>query len=305
MMNKKKFLNKNFTSEGKPRAYVELKKIDNLWFNTGTLCNLKCNDCYIESSPTNKNLQYINLKEVKKYIEEIKDNNFGTKYVGLTGGEPFMNPFILDILDYLLKQKFKVLVLSNGMRPIQLKFKNLLNLSNKKNLTIRISVDHYKKNYHEDIRGFNTWKQLINNIIWLSEKKFNLNIASKLNKDESEKSLRNGFNKLFKKNQLKINAFDRNQLIVFPIMNSNNDATEITEDCWKILNKSPKNIMCSNSRMIVKRQNEVDTKVLSCTLITEDKEFELGKDLVSSKKKVFLNHPFCSQFCVLGNSSCS
>ena len=65
-------------------------------------------------------------------LGEIKDNNFGTKHIGLTGGEPFMNPFILDILDYLLKQKFKVLVLSNGMRPIQLKFKNLLNLSNKK-----------------------------------------------------------------------------------------------------------------------------------------------------------------------------
>lgn len=305
MMNKKTFLNKNFTSEGKPRAYVKLKKIENLWFNTGTLCNLKCNDCYIESSPTNKNLQYINLKEVKKYIKEIKDNNFGTKYVGLTGGEPFMNPFILDILDYLLKQKLKVLVLSNGMRPIKLKFENLLNLPNKNNLTIRISVDHYKKNYHEAIRGFNTWKQLINNIIWLNNKGFNLNIASKLHKNETEESLRNGFDKLFKKNQLRINAFDKSQLTVFPVMNFKNNATEITQDCWKILNKNPENIMCSNSRMIVKRKNEIDTKVLSCTLITKDKEFELGKDLASSEKKVFLNHPFCSQFCVLGNSSCS
>ena len=51
--------------------------------------------------------------------------------------------------------------------------------------------------------------------------------------------------------------------------------------------------------------DEIDTKILPCTLITKDREFELGNDLVSSKKKVFLNHPFCSQFCVLGNSSCS
>ncbi len=305
MMNKKTFLNKNFTSDGKPRAYVKLNKIENLWFNTGTLCNLKCNDCYIESSPTNKNLQYINLKEVKKYIKEIKDNNFGTKYVGLTGGEPFMNPFIIDILDYLLKQKLQVLVLSNGMRPIKLKFEHLLMLSNRNNLTIRISVDHYKKEYHESIRGINTWEKLLENIIWLNDKGFNLNIASKLNNNESEKSLRNGFNKLFKKNKIKINAFDKSELIVFPIMNSKNNTIEITQDCWKILNKSPDNIMCSNSRMIVKRKNEIDTKVLSCTLITKDKAFELGKDLASSEKKVFLNHPFCSQFCVLGNSSCS
>ena len=102
MMNKKLFLNKNFTSDGKPRAYVELRNIETLWFNTGTLCNLKCNDCYIESSPTNKNLEYINLLEVKKYINEITENHLGTKLIGLTGGEPFMNPYITDILRYLL-----------------------------------------------------------------------------------------------------------------------------------------------------------------------------------------------------------
>ena len=133
MMNKKLFLNKNFTSDGKKRAYVELKNIENLWFNTGTLCNLKCNDCYIESSPTNKNLQYISLLEVKKYIKEVKKYKFGTKLVGLTGGEPFMNPYIMDILKYLLINKFKVLVLSNGMRPIKLKFKMLLSLPNLNN----------------------------------------------------------------------------------------------------------------------------------------------------------------------------
>ena len=88
-------------------------------------------------------------------------------------------------------------------------------------------------------------------------------------------------------------------------MNSEESTTEITQECWNILNKNPDSIMCSNSRMIVKRNNEKDTKVLACTLITKDKDFELGKSIISSKKKVFLNHPFCSQFCVLGNSSCS
>ena len=82
-------------------------------------------------------------------------------------------------------------------------------------------------------------------------------------------------------------------------------SVEITQDCWGVLNKNPDSIMCSNSRMIIKRKDEMNTKVLPCTLITKDKDFELGNDLISSKKKVFLNHPFCSQFCVLGNSSCS
>lgn len=305
MMNKKLFLNKNFTSDGKQRAYVELKNIENLWFNTGTLCNLQCNDCYIESSPTNKNLQYINLLEVKKYIEEIKKYNFGTKFIGLTGGEPFMNPYIIEILKYLLERKFKVLVLSNGMRPIELKFKMLLSLPNLNNLTIRISLDHFSKEYHENIRGHNTWKIVIKNLIWLNKHGFNLNIASKLKINESEENLRDGFYKLFKKTRLNIDSYNKNELILFPIMNYEVAATEITQDCWKILNKNPESVMCFNSRMIVKRKGETNTKVLPCTLITKDKEFELGYDLISAKRKVFLNHPFCSQFCVLGNSSCS
>ena len=64
-------------------------------------------------------------------------------------------------------------------------------------------------------------------------------------------------------------------------------------------------VRISLSSQAIKRKDESSTKVLPCTLITKDKEFELGNDLLSSKKKVFLNHPFCSQFCVLGNSSCS
>ena len=132
-----------------------------------------------------------------------------------------------------------------------------------------------------------------------------MNIASKINPGESEQELRDGFCKLFKKIRLNINSYSKNQLIIFPVMNYKKTSTEITQDCWKILNKSPASVMCSNSRMIIKRRDEINTKVLPCTLITKDKEFELGNNLVSSKKKVFLNHPFCSQFCVLGNSSCS
>ena len=163
----------------------------------------------------------------------------------------------------------------------------------------------YKRNHHETIRGKNTWKQLFRNLIWLSNNGINLNVASKIKLGESEKTLRDGFYKLFKKIKLNIDAHNKNELIIFPIMDYNKASVEITTDCWAVLNKNPESIMCSNSRMIIKRKNETFTKVLPCTLITKDKEFELGYDLISSKKKVFLNHPFCSQFCVLGNSSCS
>ncbi len=305
MMNKKIFLNKNFTYDGKPRAFVKLKSLKTLWFNTGTLCNLKCSDCYIESSPKNKSLQYLELGDIKKFIDEIIKNKICTEIIGLTGGEPFMNPSIIKILKYILNLNFKVLVLSNGMRPIELKFSNLLSLPNLKNLKIRISMDHYQKNYHEKIRGKNTWERLIKNIIWLDNKGFKINIASKINAGQDEKNTRQEFQKLFKKINVKLNANNKEELVLFPVMNIKSTAKEITQECWSILDKNPDSIMCSNSRMVVKKKEDNKTKVLACTLITKDKDFELGKSLTSSKKKVFLNHPFCSQFCVLGNSSCS
>ena len=44
-----KFHDPDVTADGSVRAKVTLKELDTLWFNTGTLCNLTCINCYIES----------------------------------------------------------------------------------------------------------------------------------------------------------------------------------------------------------------------------------------------------------------
>ena len=49
----RKFRDPARTADGEPRARVALRSLDTLWFNTGTLCNLTCRGCYIESSPRN------------------------------------------------------------------------------------------------------------------------------------------------------------------------------------------------------------------------------------------------------------
>ena len=48
-----KFQDPDITAQGETRASVALTKLETLWFNTGTLCNLECGHCYIESSPRN------------------------------------------------------------------------------------------------------------------------------------------------------------------------------------------------------------------------------------------------------------
>ena len=71
-----KFENKFLTVSGKQRAFIKTKKFKTLWFNTGTLCNLTCKNCFMESSPTNDQLSYLSLEKFKNYIDESMVKNY-------------------------------------------------------------------------------------------------------------------------------------------------------------------------------------------------------------------------------------
>jgi sulfatase maturation enzyme AslB (radical SAM superfamily) len=66
-----KFRDPFVTAKGEARAYVGMRALETLWFNTGTLCNLTCRNCYIESSPRNDRLAYLTRNEVRDYLDEI------------------------------------------------------------------------------------------------------------------------------------------------------------------------------------------------------------------------------------------
>ena len=114
----RKFQDPDVTADGEERASVALTRLETLWFNTGTLCNLECTNCYIESSPRNDRLVYLTAAEVAAYLDEIERDRLGTREIGFTGGEPFMNPEMLDMLKDVLERGFESLVLTNAMRPM-------------------------------------------------------------------------------------------------------------------------------------------------------------------------------------------
>ena len=300
----KKFNDPFITADGNKRAFIEAKKINTLWFNTGTLCNIECKNCYIESSPKNDRLVYLTFDEVKLFIDEAIDNNLKTKEIGFTGGEPFMNKDILKMVDYALEKKFKVLILSNAMKPMLNKKDELLKLRHP-NLTIRVSIDHYNKTKHEEVRGKGTYEVMMKGLNWLSKNNFNFALATRLLWDESENNLRQNFQEFINTYQLNLDAYSNKQLVTFAEMDEKIDTPEITTDCWGILNKDPNDIMCSWSRMVVKKKGSKKPSVIACTLLPYDEEFDLGESLTNSLQKIYLNHKHCSKFCVLGGSSCS
>ena len=299
-----KFKDPITTADGSTRAFIEAKKIKTLWFNTGTLCNIECKNCYIESSPKNDRLVYITFEEVKLFIDEAIDKKLGTKEIGFTGGEPFMNKDVLKMIEYSLSKNLKVLVLSNAMKPMLNRKEDLLKI-NHQDLTIRVSIDHYQKEKHEEIRGKNTFNVMMEGLKWLNQNNFNYALATRLLWGEQEDQLRDNFNLFIDKYNLKLDAKSKEQLVTFAEMDEKVDTPEITTACWNLLGKNPNDIMCSSSRMVVKKKTSPKPSVIACTLLPYDDEFDLGQNLTDSLKKIYLNHKHCSKFCVLGESSCS
>ena len=252
------------TARGEERARVSLQGLETLWFNTGTLCNLECKSCYIESSPRNDALVYITLAEVTVYLDEIAEEGLPTREIAFTGGEPFMNPDMIAIIRLCLERGFEVLVLSNAMRPMRRFEEQLLALENRERLTIRVSLDHYTKSVHEAERGL-SWDKAIDGLCWLSRNGFNIAVAGRHLETETDHDARVGFAGLFERLGLAIDANDPAQLVLFPEMDEDADIAEITTDCWGILDIAPSSMMCASSRMVVKRKGEAGPRVAACT----------------------------------------
>ena len=302
-----KFCDPRHTAEGKPRARVALNGLRTLWFNTGTLCNLACGNCYIESTPRNDRLVYLRAAEVEAFLAEAEDLALGVEEVGFTGGEPFMNPDVLDMLDLALDRGYTVLVLTNAMRPMVKCAEGLKGLRRRYAdcLVLRVSLDHFRRELHEEERGPRTWTPAMRGLQWLHGNGFNVRVAGRLRWGDDEHAMRVGFQRLLRACGIDLDVWDRQRLVLFPEMDAQADTPEITTDCWEALGVNPQDMMCASSRMVVKHKGALRPSVVSCTLLPFDDGFDLGPTLAGALGDVALNHPHCSRFCVLGGGKCS
>ena len=301
-----KFRDPMFTARGERRAGVALAGLRTLWFNTGTLCNIACANCYIESSPTNDALSYLTAAEAAGYLDEIEALGWNTREIGFTGGEPFMNRALPAMLEDVLSRGREALVLTNAMRPMRRHEAALLGLRARhgRRLTLRVSLDHHTPAVHEAERGGGSWPIATEGLAWLARHGFSLAVAGRCLAGESEAAARAGYARLFESLGVAIDADDHGRLLLFPEMDAGVDVPEITGACWGILHKSPGDVMCASSRMVVKRRGQRPS-VVACTLTPYAPGFDLGPTLRGAAGTVMLNHPHCARFCVLGGASCS
>lgn len=296
-----KFRDPLVTARGERRAEVALTGLATLWINTGTLCNLACRTCYIESSPRNDALVYIGLAEVEAYLDEALA--LGTREIGFTGGEPFMNRDMIPMLRSALERDFDVLVLTNAMRPMRRFERELAELANAHGprLTMRVSLDHHSRVLHEAERGAGSWAKAMDGLKWLSDQGFQVAVAGRRLGGENEADARGSYSRLFAEAGINVAA----GTVLFPGMDEAADVPEISESCWGIVGVSPSAMMCASSRMVVKRKGAERPVVVACTLLPYQDQFAVGGTLGEASGRVMLNHPHCARFCVLGGASCS
>jgi uncharacterized Fe-S cluster-containing radical SAM superfamily protein len=313
-----KFSDPDVTANGERRARVALASLRTLWINTGSLCNITCRNCYIESSPENDRLAYITREEAAAYLDEIARDRWPVAEIGFTGGEPFLNPDFIVMLGDALAAGFSVLVLTNAMQPmLRPRVRDgliALRDAYRDRLTIRVSLDHYSEKFHDTERGEGTFLKTLEGIDWLAREGFKLALAGRTCWGEAEAEMRDGYAALIAERNWPVDAYDHAALVLFPEMDMRADVPEITESCWDILGKSPADVMCASSRMVVKRKGAHAPVVLPCTLLPYDPAFEMGETLAEAARAdggmfadgaVKLCHVHCAKFCVLGGGSCS
>ncbi len=303
------FEDRFMTADGQVRASVRLNRARTLWFNTGTLCNIECVNCYIESSPINDRLAYLDTGDMVPFLDQIKSRDWPVSEIGFTGGEPFVNPAIIDMVEIALGRGFDVLVLTNAMRPMMRPRPQagLARLVEKwrDRLTLRVSLDHYTARMHDSMRGAGSFERSLEGMFWLRDTGIRMTVAARTLWGETETACRQGFADLYARHGFAVDAFDPTATVLFPEMDATVEVPEITTACWDILGKKPADVMCASSRMVIKHRGAARPVVQACTLLPYEPEFAMGETLEQAEREVYLNHRHCAKFCVLGGASCS
>ena len=219
---RRKFRDPLVTAKGEERAEVRLTHPETLWFNTGTLCNIECVNCYIESSPTNDRLVYLTAAEVSDYLDQLDDRAWGVREIGFTGGEPFMNPEMIEMARRSLDRGYEVLILTNAMRPMMRKAMraglSALQAEYGDRLTLRISLDHWDAKRHDEERGAGSFEKTIEGMRWLRDAGIRMAVAGRALWHESDAAARAGYAALFDREGFAIDAMAPSETVLFPEM---------------------------------------------------------------------------------------
>ena len=291
------------TSQGDDRGYIDAHALKELWFHTGTRCNLSCPFCLEGSGPNEDRLPYLTLEEVSPLLKEAVE--LGCERFSFTGGEPFLNREFIPILKEALELA-PCMILTNATKPLQLRFEELKSLAHHgKKLKFRVSLDHPHREKHDEGRGEGSFEDAIRGLKELQKMGFDTSVACQWPKGKDQGELELEYREILKNK----GCSDDLSFVFFPDFHPPGqkiDTPEITQDCMTRYHdeKSREGFMCAFSRMVIKRPEGL--RISACTLVDDDEQYDLSNgDLKQSMEtRVTLGHHRCFS-CFSCGASCS
>lgn len=290
------------TPDGEARGYIDPFRLKELWFHTGTACNLQCPFCLEGSAPGDKRLELVKFDDVKPYIDEAME--LGVEQFSFTGGEPFLAKQLIKILAYAAERK-PCLVLTNGTEAIQQRMDEVMSLRSAANsISFRVSIDKPTAVEHDAGRGEGNFVKALQGLKKLYDAGFQVSVARHMDKDENRTEVESQYHSLFKEYGLPVDL----NMVAFPDFatpGSLPQVPQVTTACMTTYQteESRKEFMCAFSKMVLKKNGHM--RVYACTLVDDDEEYDLGSTLKESlKERISMKHHRCYS-CFAYGASCS
>ncbi len=269
---------------------VELRSLDTLWFQVGgTVCNLACSHCFISCSPTNHTHEFMTLAQVETHLAEAEA--LGVKEYYFTGGEPFLNPEMEDILEVTLRRG-PATVLTNGLLLDNKRCQRLATLarSAEYSLDLRISIDGYSAEANDPIRGEGTFERILAGASRAASAGLNpVMTVTEVHRDNVTDDGRQRFFKV-----LRTRGIERPRLKILPVFQIGAEAERTgVYESWQQLaeNDVPEggwdHLQCSTSRMVT------DQGVWVCPILVNEPLGRMGQSLADTLGSFPLNHQAC------------
>jgi diadenosine tetraphosphatase ApaH/serine/threonine PP2A family protein phosphatase/pyruvate-formate lyase-activating enzyme len=132
-----------------------------LWVYSNFHCNLACDYCAVASSPAARR-RSIALGRFRALIDEAVEEGFEELYV--TGGEPFIEPAIVPMLEYA-SERLETVCLTNAMLFLHgRRRRELERLAGRAHLTLQSSIDGASAETHDRHRGAGSWAKAMDGI---------------------------------------------------------------------------------------------------------------------------------------------
>lgn len=121
-------------------------------------CNMNCEHCFVDKA---KNKIDLNMGDVSDIIKKL--GNKKPYRIYLTGGEPFLNKDLIDIIKYIKKNEIKISIHTNGTLIDEKIAKKICEILEKDDY-LQISMDGYDEETYFKARGNKNFKKVVEGI---------------------------------------------------------------------------------------------------------------------------------------------